>query len=301
MEQLNPIACELCRAKKCKCDRRLPLCSQCSSIGALCQYPQSNKRGIPAGYISSLEQRLLETEVALFEALSVINNPQYRNDETHTESSLAGVLSDQSTRQSKEAKIEEWKRLPLRTSAQRQTWWRDRVAISKGRGRDKDSSNSSGMEPSTSPATTENHWSGPSPGSGQQGSATTPDQQHLHHQQHHEDADYRQMSPNMYGVVMSGGSESMHRPGTQESPSRHAMAGGGEGWEQASMPWHPGEGHPGGRIGAAVVDGDTDMEGGFSSHRENSGSGRSGSGDSGAGRYTGAGQDKKSMQLRKYF
>ena len=30
-------------------------------------------RGIPPGYISSIEERLIETEIALFEALSFIN------------------------------------------------------------------------------------------------------------------------------------------------------------------------------------------------------------------------------------
>ncbi|RFU23747.1 hypothetical protein B7463_g12590, partial [Scytalidium lignicola] len=284
-----------------------------------------DRRGIPAGYISSLEQRLLETEVALFEALSLINNPQYRNDDTQTESSLAGVLSDQSTRQSKEAKIEEWKRLPLRTPSQRQEWWRDRVAISNGR-----DSKEAGGGSSMSPGTENHQWSGRPPGVQQGNNPTAAQEQphpylqhHQHQPQHAQEdhKDFRQMSPRLYGVAMRS-PETMQR--TQESPPRinriPPVAGSSataiaaatgiatttatattttaEPWEAPSMAWHAGEG---GSSGAPRADAeDTEMEeaGGYSGDNIESGGGNGGS------QFAGAAQDAKQMssvQWRKYF
>ncbi|KAE8145760.1 hypothetical protein BDV25DRAFT_62395 [Aspergillus avenaceus] len=42
----NPISCEPCRQKKCKCDRLLPICTQCTSTSTQnkCVYPESGKR-----------------------------------------------------------------------------------------------------------------------------------------------------------------------------------------------------------------------------------------------------------------
>ncbi|KAB8221171.1 hypothetical protein BDV33DRAFT_170838 [Aspergillus novoparasiticus] len=43
----NPISCEPCRQKKCKCDRLLPICTQCAttpSSQSRCIYPESGKR-----------------------------------------------------------------------------------------------------------------------------------------------------------------------------------------------------------------------------------------------------------------
>ncbi|KAF9249633.1 transcriptional regulator family: Fungal Specific TF [Penicillium roqueforti] len=62
---LSPISCETCRQRKCKCDRKLPCCSQCSNEPSRCVYPESGKRGLPLGYLNQLEQRLAETESAL--------------------------------------------------------------------------------------------------------------------------------------------------------------------------------------------------------------------------------------------
>ncbi|KAB8207317.1 hypothetical protein BDV34DRAFT_192070 [Aspergillus parasiticus] len=43
----NSISCEPCRQKKCKCDRLLPICTQCAttpSSQSKCIYPESGKR-----------------------------------------------------------------------------------------------------------------------------------------------------------------------------------------------------------------------------------------------------------------
>jgi len=133
MEQLNPIACELCRTKKCKCDRKLPQCSQCVLQGATCRFPQSNKRGIPTGYIFRLEQRLVETEIALFQTLSALHSFQTQTLVEDLNPEVSEVFTEHSIEQSKAAKDEEWENLPLETEEQRQQWWSDRLAFLKNR------------------------------------------------------------------------------------------------------------------------------------------------------------------------
>ncbi|ETN43660.1 uncharacterized protein HMPREF1541_02819 [Cyphellophora europaea CBS 101466] len=58
--------CFLCRQRKTKCDRTLPSCGFCLKAKVDCQYvPKPNKRGLRAGYVSQLENRLehLESEI----------------------------------------------------------------------------------------------------------------------------------------------------------------------------------------------------------------------------------------------
>lgn len=99
-----------------------------------------------------MEQRLLETEIALFETLLVANKFHYGNDDTQLETEIPRILSDLSTQQSKEAKLEEWKRLPLRTAGQRRDWWQHLLNISKIR----NLKNTPEVE--TSPPLTDNTW-----------------------------------------------------------------------------------------------------------------------------------------------
>jgi hypothetical protein len=110
--RVNTVACESCRTRKCKCDRILPACSQCNTINAGCTYPELNKRGFPEGYMSGLEQRLIETEIALLESLSgsALLSP------------TAHRYSKASSSASKAQRMEEWKRLPLATPSDRQNW-----------------------------------------------------------------------------------------------------------------------------------------------------------------------------------
>ncbi|PYI29019.1 hypothetical protein BP00DRAFT_427920 [Aspergillus indologenus CBS 114.80] len=116
-QTLSPIACEPCRQKKCKCDRTLPVCTQCSPDPSKCVYPESGKRGLPLGYLNQIEQRLADTEQALYEALTTIR-------ELHASH---GGMVVQATRKStdlrpKNARMQEWSQLPLSGWAERERW-----------------------------------------------------------------------------------------------------------------------------------------------------------------------------------
>lgn len=106
------VACESCRTKKCKCDRRVPSCSQCSTSNATCTYPELHKRGFPVGYLAEIERRLIETELALLQVLSggVIPPP--------TINWLSKIGADVP----KTERLKEWAKLPLTTPAERQHW-----------------------------------------------------------------------------------------------------------------------------------------------------------------------------------
>lgn len=126
-ESLNvhPVACEACRNKKCKCDRLLPSCSQCRKSDHECNYPQSFKRGFPEGYIAKLEQRLIQTELALMQALSIVSGQYSTVDEILTteverfKTYYAGLT--------KPERMQEWTRLPLDTHEQRLQWLHDKA------------------------------------------------------------------------------------------------------------------------------------------------------------------------------
>ncbi|KAH8648888.1 fungal-specific transcription factor domain-containing protein [Tricladium varicosporioides] len=64
--ELSNVVCTSCRQRKVKCDRHQPSCGFCKEIGTDCIYTHTQKkRGLRAGYVSSLEKRLekLEEEV----------------------------------------------------------------------------------------------------------------------------------------------------------------------------------------------------------------------------------------------
>ncbi|KAH6625551.1 hypothetical protein C7974DRAFT_396279 [Boeremia exigua] len=120
----HPIACESCRNKKSKCSREIPICSQCTVTGVTCRYPQINKRGIPSGYVSLIEQRLHETEIFVLEVLSVLQELGASVEQRHRLSNnQRQLLTDIAQKQLKSDKIEEWKSSPLGTDQQRQAWW----------------------------------------------------------------------------------------------------------------------------------------------------------------------------------
>ncbi|KAL6400184.1 4-hydroxyphenylpyruvate [Ilyonectria robusta] len=48
-------ACNPCRARKDRCDGQRPSCRSCVGAGRACNYEPSKKRGLPAGYVRSLE------------------------------------------------------------------------------------------------------------------------------------------------------------------------------------------------------------------------------------------------------
>ncbi|KAK6342235.1 hypothetical protein TWF730_001712 [Orbilia blumenaviensis] len=74
-----PIACERCRRRKQKCDRKLPSCSNCSKSGHQCNVPDVTDRRraagaqsarLPKGYIEQLEAQVRFLESNIQEKLS---------------------------------------------------------------------------------------------------------------------------------------------------------------------------------------------------------------------------------------
>ncbi|KAL4906816.1 hypothetical protein BDW74DRAFT_127646 [Aspergillus multicolor] len=118
-DKQNPIACEPCRQKKCKCDRILPVCSQCSDP-AKCVYPESGKRGLPQGYITHLESRLAATEQALYSSYSYLR--------TFAPRTFRMTDSTQPA-QSRTAAVNEWSRLPLRNAEDLELWWAEKARV----------------------------------------------------------------------------------------------------------------------------------------------------------------------------
>lgn len=78
-------------------------------------------RGLPLGYLTQLEQRLADTELALFEALATLHSLG------HDEPPLvkASVKPGNENRHGKKARMEEWGRLPLRDGMIEdiRNWW----------------------------------------------------------------------------------------------------------------------------------------------------------------------------------
>jgi len=81
-------------------------------------------RGIPTGYISSLENRLAETEAALFQALSNLHShPGHsRTEHNAPASELFERFKDHNAGQTRAAQIDSWVQLPLTTSAGQREW-----------------------------------------------------------------------------------------------------------------------------------------------------------------------------------
>ncbi|KAF3386373.1 hypothetical protein F1880_001234, partial [Penicillium rolfsii] len=84
-----------------------PSCAQCSNEPSKCVYPESGKRGLPLGYLNQLEQRLSETEAALYSALVTLRAMR------PTTVAHASVKPE-SIHKQKAARMDEWNQLPLR-------------------------------------------------------------------------------------------------------------------------------------------------------------------------------------------
>ncbi|KAJ5350541.1 hypothetical protein N7541_008268 [Penicillium brevicompactum] len=78
-------ACDSCRSKKDKCDGKQPVCSTCASLSRPCTYKANpKKRGLPTGYIRSLEllwglvfQRIQGSEDVMRALMRSINLPSH--------------------------------------------------------------------------------------------------------------------------------------------------------------------------------------------------------------------------------
>ncbi|TQN69991.1 hypothetical protein CSHISOI_05506 [Colletotrichum shisoi] len=102
----SPIACESCRQRKRRCDRKL---------------------GIPNGYLNRLETRLAETEAALFRALSgaLDGGPASSLDAASSPALLPQAAW--TPRQNKVDRVQEWDSLPLQTPDDIQAWFRSKA------------------------------------------------------------------------------------------------------------------------------------------------------------------------------
>lgn len=114
-----------------------PFCSQCSSGPANCIYPESGKRyeylhlmsppsdllegaanvyrGLPLGYLNQLEQRLVETESALYGALMTLSSMS-------PTTVLQATAKPDSVHKPKAARMDEWSQLPLRDWSDMNCW-----------------------------------------------------------------------------------------------------------------------------------------------------------------------------------
>lgn len=59
------ISCELCKARKVKCDKQEPACGWCASHGRLCVYRERKRPGVRASYEIDLEEKVNRMETML--------------------------------------------------------------------------------------------------------------------------------------------------------------------------------------------------------------------------------------------
>ncbi|KAK7444912.1 hypothetical protein Landi51_08270 [Colletotrichum acutatum] len=114
----SPIACESCRQRKRRCDRKF-------HEPGRCQYPEQSKRGIPNGYLNKLETRLAETEAALFRVLSGALDHAQGFDSASSPALLPQAAW--TPRQNKVDRVKEWDSLPLQTPDDIQAWYRSKA------------------------------------------------------------------------------------------------------------------------------------------------------------------------------
>ncbi|CAO2655831.1 Nn.00g046340.m01.CDS01 [Neocucurbitaria sp. VM-36] len=100
-----------------------PICSQCQDFSLLCRYQEGGKRGLPAAYITSLERRLQETEIAL--SATLFSLQEVKGFE-FLERNMISARSVPGRARSKAEKQNEWKRLPLQNSEHLAAWLRDK-------------------------------------------------------------------------------------------------------------------------------------------------------------------------------
>ena len=59
------LACEECRRRKLRCDRRQPSCGLCETSGVECQITARPPRGPQRGYLKILQNRIGKVKLAL--------------------------------------------------------------------------------------------------------------------------------------------------------------------------------------------------------------------------------------------
>lgn len=96
-----------------------PSCTQCRAASLICRYQEGGKRGLPIAYINNLEKRLRDTESALYATMLALD------DRDSMKASDFGLLK--APRElSKTERQDDWKRLPLQTPEQLNTWFQEK-------------------------------------------------------------------------------------------------------------------------------------------------------------------------------
>lgn len=89
-------------------------------------------RGLPPGYIATLEKRLAETEAALLQALSAIHSSEIQRPEQANRDATSTATMERPREleynEMRSAKVEEWRNYPLGTEDQQRSWLRHRIA-----------------------------------------------------------------------------------------------------------------------------------------------------------------------------
>ncbi|KAF2025866.1 alpha/beta-hydrolase [Setomelanomma holmii] len=98
-----------------------PACSQCQNSPVPCRYQEGGKRGLPTAYMASLENRLQDTEAALYDALRALQS-QSRQEPSPLQLDLRNLVAPK-VQLSKAEKQKEWEQYPLRTNEELSAWF----------------------------------------------------------------------------------------------------------------------------------------------------------------------------------
>ncbi|KAH0365338.1 putative acylamino-acid-releasing enzyme, partial [Aureobasidium melanogenum] len=86
-------------------------------------------KGLPSGYIASIEERLAQTEAALLQALSTIHGSQI---DARSSPTTDAKPRDMEFNEIRIAKVEEWQKYPLETEEHQRNWMQYKVATDTG-------------------------------------------------------------------------------------------------------------------------------------------------------------------------
>ncbi|CAD0084584.1 unnamed protein product, partial [Aureobasidium vineae] len=129
MTDFSQIACEICRTKKRKVVQHVLNVFMPARLVPI----QALARGLPSGYIASIEERLARTEAALLQALSTIHDSEMHSEADQRHLDVSPVTDEQPRElefnEVRIAKVEEWKAYPLDAQEQQREWMRYKSAM----------------------------------------------------------------------------------------------------------------------------------------------------------------------------
>mmetsp|Transcript_2993 Transcript_2993/g.3330 ORF Transcript_2993/g.3330 Transcript_2993/m.3330 type:complete len:1068 (+) Transcript_2993:72-3275(+) len=97
-------ACDRCRAKKTKCDGKVPTCSSCAAVGFKCIVSDKlSRRAFPKGYTETLEERIRQLEIENKKLVGILDLRDEQLDMLNTrmngqDSSFDDIRSNGSTK-----------------------------------------------------------------------------------------------------------------------------------------------------------------------------------------------------------